>query len=348
METLGTIGSALGLGWLAGIRLYLTVLAAGLAIRYQWIDLPASLSSLDVLADGRVLAVAGIGVVAEFFADKIPWVDSAWDSLHTFIRPIGAGLLGLTAMRDASPSTQLLLALAMGGVAFTGHTSKAATRLAANHSPEPFSNMALSLAGDLAVPAGVWAAFEYPEVTLAVIAVFTGVFAFLAPRVFRAAKLEWLAFRSLFTRWYRGQPAAADTGVDRLPTDNLRRVFAHLTGHMVPVPAVYASMIEKKLAWRPRFGVRAAAADGVSGLRRSTGYLVVSDTHAAFAARRWFRHRVRTWELANLGEASLHRRILLDELRFDTPGGALAFDIFKGGGRYTTAEQTGAVLRTSD
>jgi hypothetical protein len=74
----------------------------------------------------------------------------------------------------------------------------------------------------------------------------------------------------------------------------------------------------------------------------------VNDTHVAFAARRWFRHRVRAWELAKLGEARLQRRILLNELQFDAPAGTLAFDVFKGGGRYTTAEQTGAALRTSD
>ena len=167
MDWTQALASALGLGFLAGIRLYGTVLAVGLAVRFGLIQLPAQLSQLHILADNRVLAVAGVAFLAEFFADKVPWVDSTWDAIHTFIRPIGAAVLGATAVWHADPATQMAVALLSGGVALAGHSAKAATRYAVNHSPEPFSNIALSLAGDLALPFGVWLWAVHPYVMLA-------------------------------------------------------------------------------------------------------------------------------------------------------------------------------------
>ena len=122
---------------------------------------------------------AGIACAVEFVADKVPWVDSAWDSIHTFIRPVGAVILGARAFMHTDPAVQAILAILCGGLALSSHSAKAATRFAVNHSPEPFSNLALSVAGDLTIPLAGWFAFHYPLVTLGFVVVFSIVFASL-------------------------------------------------------------------------------------------------------------------------------------------------------------------------
>ena len=178
MDNLGLLGSALGLGFLAGIRLYATVLALGLAIRFHLLHLRPGLQGLEVLADWRVLAIAGAAFLAEFFADKIPYVDSVWDAVHTFIRPAGAAVLAATALGGVDPVLRTCLAILIGGVALTSHSGKAATRVMINHSPEPFSNIALSFAEDAAVPAGVWLATAHPAITLCAVIVLLVLIAF--------------------------------------------------------------------------------------------------------------------------------------------------------------------------
>ena len=182
MDTVQLLGSALGLGLLAGIRLYATVLIVGLIVRFHWVDLPAG---LDVLGHTWVLATAGAACVIEFFADKVPWLDSVWDSVHTFIRPIGAALLGAAAFQDTDPALKMVVALLCGGVAFSGHSSKAATRFAVNHSPEPFSNWALSLTEDAIVPLGIWVAVSHPIVSFCLVVIFLAVFLWLSRTIWR-------------------------------------------------------------------------------------------------------------------------------------------------------------------
>jgi hypothetical protein len=203
METIQTLGSVLGLGFAAGIRLYATLLALGLGIRFGLLHLTTGMSHLAVLADTRVLIATGAACALEFFADKIPWVDTMWDSIHTFIRPVGAAILGFTALGDSDPALKMIMFVLCGGVALTGHSSKAATRFAANHSPEPFTNVGLSAAEDLFVPAVVWTALHHPLITAAFVILFVAAFAFLAPRIFRAVRAE---LRTL-TSWFR-RPAA--------------------------------------------------------------------------------------------------------------------------------------------
>jgi hypothetical protein len=180
MDVLQMLGSTLGLGLLAGIRLYATVFALGLIVRFHWINMPAG---FDVLGHTWVLITAGVACLAEFLADKIPWVDTAWDSVHTFIRPIGAALLGTAAFSEADPALKTVIALLCGGIAFTGHSSKAATRFAVNHSPEPFSNWGLSLMEDAVVPVGIWIAVAHPIVSLGIVAVFLVVFVWLSRKI---------------------------------------------------------------------------------------------------------------------------------------------------------------------
>lgn len=188
MDTLQLIGSTMGLGFLAGIRLYLTVLLVGLAIRFHWLPTSVNVESLRVLAHPAVLTAAGVACLVEFFADKVPWIDTAWDSFHTFIRPVGAALLAANFAGPIDPALKVTLIVLCGSVAFASHTSKAATRLAVNHSPEPFSNIALSLVGDVFTPVGVWLTFRHPKIVLGAVVIFLGVFVWVMPKIFRSLR----------------------------------------------------------------------------------------------------------------------------------------------------------------
>ena len=135
---------------LAGWRLYLVTFAVGIAMKFGWFALPDQLGALDVLANNWIIGIAGVGALAEFFADKIAWVDSAWDAVHSVIRPIGGALLSLAIVDSADPSWQIASFLLGGGAAFIAHAGKAGARTLVNTSPEPFSNVVVSTAEDVA------------------------------------------------------------------------------------------------------------------------------------------------------------------------------------------------------
>jgi uncharacterized protein DUF4126 len=134
---------------LAGWRLYLVTLVTGLAMRFGLIALPEHLQALDALASWWVIGAAAVGTLAEFFADKIAWVDSLWDSIHSFIRPLGGALLSLAIVDSADPAWQVASFLLGGGGALLAHAGKAGARTVVNASPEPFSNIAVSTAEDV-------------------------------------------------------------------------------------------------------------------------------------------------------------------------------------------------------
>jgi hypothetical protein len=165
---LGTLSLAMGSAWLSGINLYATVLALGLLQRFHVAHLPGDLS---YLSHTWVLITAGALYAIEFIADKVPAVDSAWDMIHTFIRVPAGAILAATAFAHFDPSIRLIALLVGGGVALSSHSAKAATRLAANTSPEPFSNVALSLLGDGIVFGGSVLAARHPYVLFAIVAV---------------------------------------------------------------------------------------------------------------------------------------------------------------------------------
>lgn len=318
MDTVQILGSAMGLGLLAGIRLYATAFALGLAIRYGWFDLNPTLQQLSVLAEWPVLAVSGAAMTAEFLADKIPWFDSLWDSVHTVIRPIGAAALGIGALGNFDPVTQTMIGLLAGGVAFTGHTSKAATRLAANHSPEPFSNWALSLAEDLFVPAGLWVVMQHPEIAVGVVSVFLVLFAWLSPKVFRLLNLSWTAISALFRRWFGAGNAA--------PPPPLSRAMAALGSlPFQPLPAPVAAKASPAIA-----GIPCAAGRSIKGLKNSTGFLAIRDSEILFVARRMFRMRTHSVAFADISDVLVTRGIFLDRLVLRTRDRDFAFDVFKG------------------
>ena len=135
---------------LAGWRLYLVTLITGLGMKFGWVALPDHLQALDVLANNWVLGIAGAGALAEFFADKVAWVDSAWDAVHSFVRPLGGALLSLAIVDAGDPAWQIGSFLLGGAAAFTAHAGKAGARTLVNASPEPFSNVIVSTGEDVA------------------------------------------------------------------------------------------------------------------------------------------------------------------------------------------------------
>ena len=159
---------AAALGWASGLRLYAVVFLTGLAGSLGWVPLP---SGLSVLQHPAMLWASGGLLVVEFLADKVPWVDSLWDAVHTFIRiPAGAALAyGVFGGDQATLAT--VAALLGGTLAATAHAAKATTRAAANSSPEPFSNIGLSLAGDAIVPGMLWLSWQHPVAFFVVLAI---------------------------------------------------------------------------------------------------------------------------------------------------------------------------------
>lgn len=160
-----TIGRTLGFSLGAGINLYATVAILGLASRFRWVTLPPQFQVFD---HDWVIGTALVLYVIEFFADKIPWVDTLWDGLHTFIRPVGGAIIAVTTLGQASPMMQGLAAVLGGVVATSSHMTKAGTRAVANTSPEPFTNWLLSLAEDIFVVGLSFLALKYPLAALVV------------------------------------------------------------------------------------------------------------------------------------------------------------------------------------
>jgi len=224
VEKLDLLAVALGLAALAGINLYLTVFVTGLAIHFHWITLAPQYQSLEVLGNPWIITIAGILYFLEFFADKIPWVDSIWDAVHTVIRPIGGALLAIQVLGHPSPAFTVIVGLLAGGTSLVAHTVKAATRLASNTSPEPFSNIGLSLGEDAAVLGGLALVHFNPVLALVIFLIGMAAFFYFAPKILRAMKAKiWLAWKKL------NGPAERGLSVElpvTLPT-RLASVFAH-------------------------------------------------------------------------------------------------------------------------
>ncbi|MDQ2918524.1 MAG: DUF4126 domain-containing protein [Verrucomicrobiota bacterium] len=198
MEQLNLLGVALGLAALAGINLYLTVFLTGLAINQHWITLAPQYESLQVLGHPAIVTIAGVLYFLQFFADKIPWVDSAWDAVHTVIRPIGGALLALRVLGHFNATMEIVVLLLAGGTSLIAHTAKASTRLVANTSPEPFSNIGLSLAEDAAVVGGLALIHYNPIAALIIFLLALAAFFYFAPKILRTIRAKvWLIFKKL-------------------------------------------------------------------------------------------------------------------------------------------------------
>jgi hypothetical protein len=188
MDILTTLGRTLGFSFAAGINLYATVAILGLASRYGWVALPPQFQVFD---HDVVIGAAIVMYVIEFVADKIPWVDSMWDAVHTVIRPVGGAVIAVATLGDASPAVEGLVALLGGTLAAGSHFTKAGTRAAANTSPEPFSNWILSLSEDVFVLGLGVLALKYPAIAAVVVIVCVVLMLVFATWIVRAVRRRW-------------------------------------------------------------------------------------------------------------------------------------------------------------
>jgi Domain of unknown function (DUF4126) len=208
MDALQSLSLALGTAWASGINLYATVAALGIAGRSEMIQLPPE---LQVLTHPAVIAVACIMYVIEFFADKVPYVDSGWDVLHTFIRIPAGAILAARSLGPMNPALELVALLGGGAVALAAHGTKATARLAINASPEPFSNWLASITEDLAVLGGIWMIFNHPVLMLILVLGFLALVVWLVPKLFRMAKRGFQALRNRFRGVKPDRPAPTGT-----------------------------------------------------------------------------------------------------------------------------------------
>ena len=182
MNPVETLGLALGAGFSSGLNLYATIATLGLLERFQIVHLPGS---LQALAHPWVIGIAVALYLMEFFADKIPYVDTVWDSIHTLIRPPAAAILAYASAGAAPAEWRWGAALLAGGVALTSHGTKASTRAAANTIPEPFSNWTLSLGEDVLAVWLSWMSAAHPRATIVIVSALLVLAAFLLFHLFR-------------------------------------------------------------------------------------------------------------------------------------------------------------------
>jgi hypothetical protein len=202
MNLIQILGLAVGSSWTAGINLYATVAVLGLLQHYGLARLPGGLGALD---NWWVIGVALALYAVEFFADKVPYVDTVWDAVHTFIRVPAGAALAAAATSDVSPAVQVVALLVGGGLALSTHGTKATVRAAANVSPEPLTNWALSLVEDVIAVGAVVLAVLHPVVILFAVGAFLVLFAWLLPKVLRRLRRMARAARDFFRGGARGE-----------------------------------------------------------------------------------------------------------------------------------------------
>lgn len=282
METLQTLGIALGLASLAGLNLYLTVFVTGLSIQQHWIDFSQTHPDLAVLGHPAIVAISGALYFMQFFADKVPWVDSLWDTIHTLIRPVGGAFLAIRVLGAPDPVFDVIIALLAGSVTLMVHGVKAGTRLVANHSPEPFSNIALSVSEDVAVLGGLALIKSDPVLALILFSIIILAIAWFGPKLYRAVKVNaWLFWKKLTA------PA-----VDHLETE-----LPKTLPHELEIACHSANLLGERIVW---------AAPCVCGSARQIpsnifGYLLATEgelKRLVFVAKRGWRKTAHQLDLA--------------------------------------------------
>jgi hypothetical protein len=288
MDKVALFGTAAGLGFVWGLRLYATVLMIGLGLRFKSFSLYPGIENLKAFSNPVILMVAGVGSAVELVVDKAPWLDSLWDSFHIFIRPLGAAALAAIAFWSVDPLTRTLLAIVSGCAALAAHSTKAGIRLVINHRSEPLDNIGLSLAEDLLAFGIGWMSISFPKFVLTLIAGFFAIFLAALPRLFRLVRIELTALLAVFLN----EPSWTEA----LPRD-------------------CGEFLEKKLrAENIRVWVRCAAGSGVGGLRHSIGYLSVTDGRLIFVTRRMFNFRFYEIPLEKIERIRYRKRLLLNRL----------------------------------
>lgn len=197
MDTLQSVALAAGLAWGSGIRLYAVLFLAGLMARLGYVELPPA---LQLLTHTAVLGASGFMFAIEFFADKVPGLDTLWDAAHTFIRIPAGALLAALALADQDPALILAAAILGGTLASAVHLTKAGSRALINASPEPFSNWTASFGEEALLLGGLWAAFMHPLFFLAGLAIFLLLAAWLLPKIWRGLRAVWRRLQTLLSR----------------------------------------------------------------------------------------------------------------------------------------------------
>jgi hypothetical protein len=298
---LQTLAVALGLAALSGYSLYLTVFLTGLAVHFDWIHLAPQYASLHVLADPAIIIVSGILFIIEFFVDKIPWLDSLWDAIHTFIRPVGGALLAIQALGHPGPVFNVIIGLIGGAVTFTSHSVKTGTRLVVNQSPEPFSNVAVSLGENILVGAMFALLWSHPLIALGILLVLFSVAFYFLPRIWRTIRI-----RIFYIRQKMKQPA--------------RRTAVEL---LASLPGPYERWFHKLVEPRQtvRWAVPCITGKGKLIPRDQFGYLTATEQQLSqvfFIVKGWFAS-AKLFEIDDF-EPELKQRFLYDEIILFTPG----------------------------
>ena len=323
MPIIQLLGSTLGLGLVSGINLYATVLVVGLGIRLGLIVPCPELQSLEILASPIVIVVAGTILLIEFLADKIKWIDSLWDAVHTFIRPLGAAVIGATAIGQTGPGT-VAIALLCGGVALSGHSTKAGLRLLVNHSPEPFSNVALSLVEDGVVVFGTYVAIQYPQVMLVVVVLFSIAFIWFAPKALRLIRIETVAILAVIKKLFVSVKRFRRAPKLAVLSGNLKE----LVNDQMPVDYLYYVKDEFNLDGNHAI-IRCVAGKGIRGLRHSIGYLNITADEAIFVTKRFLRFRNCRLSRNEIDHVHFKKHLLLDRLSLRIDGKQRTFYFFK-------------------
>jgi len=198
-----TIALTMGVAWASGINLYATLVALGVMTNMGYVELPPD---LQVVGDPLVIAAAGFMYFVEFFADKVPGVDTGWDTLHTLVRIPAGAMLAAGAVGEVGAAAEIAAAIVGGSIAAGTHFTKAGTRVMINTSPEPFSNWTASITEDLAVFAGLWAALQHPIFFLVLLVIFIVLMIWLLPKLFRAIKKVIGFFINFFSGKKEPQP----------------------------------------------------------------------------------------------------------------------------------------------
>jgi hypothetical protein len=186
MEVLSSLGLLAGGAWGSGVNLYMTIAGLGIAQRMNWINLPGN---LEIISHPLIIIVAILLYVVEFAADKIPYIDSTWDAVHTAIRPIGGVALGYLAMANAGPVVQIPIALMTGAVAADSHLTKATARAAINTSPEPVTNSVASVTEDISVAGILYLIIKHPVVAAIAVVLFIIFSIWFLKKMFRFLKM---------------------------------------------------------------------------------------------------------------------------------------------------------------
>jgi hypothetical protein len=326
MNALSLLGSVMGLAFVSGLNLYATVLTVGLGVRLELLALPPNLADLEILAHPAVITAAAVAYCCEFFADKIPWVDTLWDACHSLIRPLGAAFLGASALGTVDPSLQLAVLLLCGGVALTSHTTKASLRLVVNQSPEPFSNTGVSLTEDAVVVAGTWLAVKHPVVMLGWTVLFITLAAMLLPPLMRLLRVEFLALAALVRSLSpKSRPVAEETLFDEIPG----ALKPHIPDNLSDTDDTFC--------------VRAVSGEGLAPGCYYVGLLYLSGGHLLFVTRRRFRVVRSEIPLAGVSSAAFEKRRLLDRLVLTYSDRTVSLLLWKSRG--TRGEQIARMLR---